>query len=182
MPDYRRAFTPGGTYFFTVVTYRRRAILCDPPVRAALRQALRAVQGAHPFDIDAWVLLPDHLHCIWVLPDGDAAFPKRWAMVKRAVTQRCASFLHVESWATPSRRRRHESTLWQRRYWEHLIRDEADLNRHRDYLHWNPVKHGYVSRISDWPYSTFHRFVKQEYYPPDWGGRQDLGDGSAFGE
>jgi putative transposase len=182
MPDYRRAFTPGGTYFFTVVTDRRRPILCDPPVRAALREALRSVRAAHPFDIDSWVLLPDHLHCIWVLPDGDTAFPRRWAMVKRAVTQRCGSSLHVESWATPSKRRRHESTLWQRRYWEHQIRDAGDLNRHRDYLHWNPVKHGYVSRVSDWPYSTFHRFVRQEHYAPDWGGGQGLGAGSAFGE
>lgn len=182
MPDYRRPALQGGAYFFTVVTYRRQTFLCHPDVRVALRAGIRTVQADHPFAIDAWVLLPDHLHCIWQLPTGDVEFAKRWAMIKRAVTKRCGARLHQEEWMSASRRQRHESTLWQRRFWEHVIRNDTDLNRHRDYIHWNPVKHGYVKQVKDWPFSTFHRFVKRGMYSADWGGIADDVDECDFGE
>jgi len=156
-------------YFFTLVTYRRQKILCDPEIRDALRKAIITVREKQPFVIDAWVLLPDHLHCIWQLPENDSDFAKRWAMIKRYVTKNCGERYYRDDWMNASKRRRKESTIWQRRYWEHLIRDEDDLNNHRDYIHYNPVKHGYVNGVVDWPYSTFHRYVKQGTYPNQWG-------------
>jgi putative transposase len=110
----------------------------------------------HPFTIDALVLLPDHMHCIWALPQSDASFGIRWAMIKRFVTKRCGLDLHRDDWMNKSKRRRKESTIWQRRFWEHQIRDEQDYAIHMDYIHFNPVKHGYVQNVIDWQYSTFH--------------------------
>lgn len=183
MSQYRRSNIKGGTYFFTVVTYRRRPVLCSTAIRTALRMAIRSVRRDAPFHIDAWVLLPDHLHCIWTLPLGDSDYAKRWAMIKRVVTKQCKAVLHEEALLTQAKQRRNEGTLWQRRYWEHLIRDEADYARHVDYIHWNPVKHGLVDAVSDWPYSTFHRFVRQGLCPPDWGGgAAPKLDDKSFGE
>ncbi|MFH0780659.1 MAG: transposase [Pseudomonadota bacterium] len=182
MSTYRRIKAQGGTYFFTVVTYRRQRFLCDEPVRTALREAIREVQAACPFTIDGWVLLPDHLHCIWTLPEGDGDFSKRWAMMKRFVSKRCGSELLREEWLTESKRKRNESTIWQRRYWEYMISDEGDFLRHMDYLHYNPVKHGLVQSVKDWPYSTFHRYVRDGVYPEDWGGVRDGEMESGFGE
>src|SRR5258706_384544 len=159
MSRYRRANTSGATYFFTVVTYRRRPFLCDPDVRIALREAITKVRNQYPFHIDGWVLLPDHLHAIWTLPPGDPDFPLRWQQVKRRVTLRCGERLHRKAWMTESKTKHRESTLWQRRYWEHQIQDEADFELHMDYLHFNPVNHGLVKRVWDWPYSSFHRHV-----------------------
>ena len=216
MPDYRRVKTPGATYFFTLVSYQRRPILCDDAVRVALREAITTVRREHPFTIEAWVLLPGHLHCIWTLPEHDHAYSVRWSMIKRLVTQRvgahgapfygcgstqdmphqCRRVRHahhrdptqVQSEnrrglpiLSASHLRRREGAIWQRRFWEHRVRDQADLTRCIDYLHWNPVKHGHVNRAVDWPYSTFHRFVRQGLYPVDWGGQGVIGDG-AFGE
>ena len=183
MPDYRRAVVPGATYFFTLVSYRRQPILCNEDVRSSLREAIRAVRGERTFEIDAWVLLPDHMHCIWRLPHGDSDYSGRWARIKRLVTKGCGERYYKPALMTSAKQRRRESTLWQRRFWEHMVRDEIDLNRCRDYLHWNPVKHGYVSRVSDWPYSTFHRFVNRGAYPDDWGGG-DISDSDEklFGE
>lgn len=158
MPNYRRANIAGGTYFFTVNTLRRLPILTEPPVREALREAIRQTRMTAPFDIDAWVLLPDHLHCIWTLPQGDADFSMRWSKIKRYVSQQCGKTFVIDN-VCASRTKRHESGLWQRRFWEHQIRDDADFARHADYIHWNPVRHGLVNRAVDWPYSTFHRFV-----------------------
>ncbi len=180
MPNFRRADVGGGTYFFTVVTYRRQRFLCDDDVRAALRDGVNKTRQQLPFEIDAWVLLPDHLHCIWRLPDGDADFGKRWAMIKRFVTKRCGPRLKRDEWMTKSKIRRNESTIWQRRFWEHLIRNENDLNGHRNYIHHNPVKHGCVNHIRDWPYSTFHRYVKEGVYPIDWCGGTDVDGYEAF--
>jgi len=168
MPNYRRADVKGGTYFFTVNTFPRLPVLTEEPVRVALREAIHQTQLSHPFEINAWVLLPDHLHCIWTLPQGDANFSIRWSKIKRAVSQQCADAFGIKE-ISASRIKRHESGLWQRRFWEHQIRDEIDFERHVDYIHWNPVKHGLVTRASDWPYSTFHRFVKNDDYPADWG-------------
>lgn len=184
MPNYRRAYVPGGMYFFTVTTHHRQALLTQPETRDALRAGIAQARQTLPFKIEAWILLPDHLHCIWTLPPGDTNFSARWAIIKRQVSrsyedrERC-----VGRTLLASRRKRGESGVWQRRFWEHLIRDEEDLRRHVEYIHWNPVKHGYVKTVVEWPYSTFHRFVKQGLYPPDWGGESAVEtDGKEFGE
>jgi putative transposase len=181
MSRYRRATTPGATYFFTVVTYRRRRFLCDADVRIALREAISQVRSRFPFRIDAWVLLPDHLHAIWTLPPDDARFALRWQQIKRLVTLRCGERLHQTAWMNESRTRHRESTLWQRRYWEHQIRNDLDFERHMDYLHYNPVKHGLVKQVNDWPYSSFHRYVEAGVYPPDWAIASPA-DETGFGE
>jgi putative transposase len=174
MSRYRRAIF-GNTFFFTVVSYRRRAILCRAPLRDALRKAIEAVRQTRPFEIDGWVLLPDHMHCIWTLPDGDVDYSTRWAAVKRFVSTSVGEeFAYGRT--TRSRQRHRESTIWQRRFWEHMIRDEVDFERHLDYIHFNPVKHGYAKRAIDWPFSTFGRHVKDGIYPPDWGGSAEGGD------
>jgi putative transposase len=170
MSHYRRADISGGTYFFTVVTYRRQPILCDEAVRQALRTAITTVRRNQPFTVNAWVLLPDHLHCIWTLPEGDNDFSGRWARIKSSVSRSLGKAYHRAEWLSSSKCKHREATLWQRRFWEHLIRDEQDLQRHMDYLHYNPVKHGLVSHVSDWPYSTFHRLAAEEIYPADWAG------------
>ena len=172
MSHYRRSQTSGATYF-SVVTYRRQLILCDDLVRHALRTAIASTRATRPFAIDAWVLLPDHLHCIWTLPPGDADYATRWNLIKRRVSVMCRGAYQRGEWLTASRCKHRESTLWQRRYWEHQIRDELDFVRHVDYIHYNAVKHGHCHRVVDWPHSTFHRYVARGYYPLDWGGVGD---------
>ena len=181
MSTYRRSNTAGGTYFFTVVTHQRQPFLCHPDVREALRQAIHHTRQSHPFTIDAWVLLPDHIHAIWTLPPDDADFGKRWGLIKSQVSKACSERLHNPSLMTPSKIKHGESTIWQRRFWEHQIRDEADFSHHMNYVHINPVKHGLVQRVSDWPYSTFHRYVKQGIYPQDWGNNLEI-PSQNFGE
>ena len=175
MSNYRRANIRGGTYFFTVNTLYRMPILTEAPVRAALRDAIAQTRLSHPFTIGAWVLMPDHLHCIWTLPPGDADFSVRWSMIKRLVSQRCEAEYGVAD-LSPSRTKRKETGIWQRRFWEHQIRDDDDFARHVDYIHWNPVKHGRVAQAIDWPYSTFHRYVSGGVYLADWG----LSDATEF--
>jgi putative transposase len=155
MSNYRRANTPGGTYFFTVVTQHRQPILTDDPIRTTLRAAIDAIRQSHPFGVDAWVLLPDHLHCIWTLPADDANFGLRWARIKQHVSRQCSATADGAAVLSPSSARRGESGLWQRRFWEHEIRDEDDFRRHADYIHWNPVKHGYVKEVGRWPFRRF---------------------------
>ena len=174
MSRYRRATTSNASYFFTVVTYRRRPILCDEAIRHTLRAAIEMVRVKRPFVIDAWVLLPDHLHCIWTLPEGDADFSTRWMMIKRAVALASKEDYHRPDWITASKRKHRESTLWQRRFWEHQIRSEEDFSRHVDYIHFNPVKHGHVQLATDWPYSTLHRFVRDGMYLAHWSGTPDM--------
>ena len=168
-----------GSYFFTVVALGRQPILCRPDVRAALRDAIQSVQSQHPFTVDAWVLMPDHLHTIWTLSPADSDYAKRWSMIKRRVTQQCGAL----DAATPtnSQSKRREGGIWQRRFWEHQIQDEADFERHADYIHYNPVKHGLVNEVREWPYSTYHQFVKSGVYPPDWGNEAPVFKGG-FGE
>lgn len=173
MSRYRRAIAAGSSYFFTVVTYRRQPILCSEKIRKALRAAIESVRTSLPFVIDAWVLLPDHLHCAWTLPDGDADFSTRWMKIKRAVSLACGEEYRRDDWVTASKLKHRESTIWQRRFWEHQIRDEEDLACHIDYLHFNPVKHGHVQYVADWPYSTFHRYVRDGVYERDWAGVLD---------
>lgn len=168
MSRYRRAAVAGGSYFFTVVTYRRQPILCDVAVREALRAAITTVRASRPFTIDAWVLLPDHLHCIWTLPEGDADFSTRWMLIKRLVSLACRDVYRRTDLLNDSKQKHRESTLWQRRFWEHHLRDDDDFNRHMDYVHFNPVKHGLVTTPTAWPHSTFHRYVAAGIYPADW--------------
>lgn len=168
MPNYRRARVPGGCYFFTQVTHGRYPVLTNEDVRVALRMAVQTVRGEHPFHVEAWVLLPDHLHCLWRLPEGDADYSLRWAKIKRLTRH------HL---GLPTGEK-----FWQPRYWEHCIRDENDFGRHADYIHWNPVKHGLVRCAADWPYSTFHRFVAAGLYPQDWGVVDENMDDGNFGE
>ena len=150
---YRRFYSAGGCYFFTVVAAGRRPIFSAPEAVAALRCAFARVRTKHPFDIDAAVILPDHLHCIWTLPAGDADFSTRWRLIKSQFSRHSGI----------------ERPVWQPRFWEHCIRSEQDLARHIDYIHYNPVKHGYVAKPAEWPYSSFARFVSQGAYSDDWG-------------
>jgi putative transposase len=164
---YRRALLPGASFFFTVVTEERRPVLTSAEAVEVLRAAFRAVRATRPFELDAMVVLPDHLHCIWTMPPDDADFATRWRLVKTWFTKRCDPTLR----ATPSRPRsaRGEQALWQHRYWEHALRDEADFSRHVEYIHYNPVKHGHVRAPGDWPYSSFRRYVAAGVYAADWG-------------
>lgn len=169
MPEYRRAKTQGGTYFFTVTTYLRRPILTLEVFRQALREGIERAWQTLPFKIEAWVLLPDHLHAIWTLPPEDNNYAARWAIMKRQVSRRCERQFSNPEGLSDSRHNRKESGIWQRRFWEHQIRDDLDFRRHMDYLHWNPVKHGYVREVADWPFSSFHRLMVAGIYPPNWG-------------
>jgi putative transposase len=174
MSCYRRATAGGSSYFFTVVAYRRQPILCDDAIRNALRAAIARVRIARPFEIDAWVLMPDHLHCIWTLPEGDADFSSRWMKIKRSVSLACGEDYRRADLLSASKLKHRESTIWQRRFWEHQIRDEVDFARHVDYIHFNPVKHGHVQQVADWPYSTFHRYVRDGVYAREWGGAKEV--------
>jgi len=159
MSHYRRTSIPGGTFFFTVVTWNRRPIFtCEENVEK-LRHAFRKVKKTRPFEIDAIVVLPDHLHCIWRLPDNDNDFSGRWREIKKATSRLI----------DPHSDTRNERKVWQRRFWEHTIRDENDWRRHMDYIHYNPVKHKYAARPGDWPWSSFLRCVARGWYPATWG-------------
>ena len=164
MPRYRRLWQPGGCYFFTVTLLQRGRN--DLLIRHVdiLREAVRRVRQRHPFAIHGWVVLPDHLHCLIELPPGDADYAKRWFLIKSCFSR---GVPRLEP-RPGCRLSRGERGIWQRRYWEHLIRDECDYRAHLDYIHINPLKHGLVERVSDWPYSTFHRFVTRGVYAEDW--------------
>lgn len=180
MSDYRRSNISGGTYFFTVVAQERRPVLTTEAVRTALREAIQQARTTLPFQIDAWVLLPDHLHCVWTLPERDANYSARWAVIKRLVSGRCAKMVNAPQ--SNSGRKRNERTFWQRRFWEHQIQDDTDMTRHLDYIHWNPVKHGLVKIVKDWPYSSFHKYVVRGVYPDNWGGSEIANADKSFGE
>jgi putative transposase len=165
MTQYRRYFIPGATWFFTVNLAERKGnrLLIDEVDR--LRAAFRTVQAVHSFRIDAAVILPDHLHCIWTLPSGDSDFSTRWGLIKGNFSRS----IEKRERLSESREKRGERGLWQRRFWEHLIRDEDDLRRHTDYIHWNPVKHGWVAKVADWHHSSFHAYVRRGLYETNWG-------------
>ena len=177
MTNYRRNFLTGGSFFFTVNLADRRLRLLTEHVHL-LRQSFRDVRRCHPFTIEAIVILPDHLHAIWTLPEGDAGFALRWRLIKSAFSRGLAGGERVSL----SRAERKERGVWQRRYWEHTLRDVADFARHADYIHFNPVKHGHVRRVLDWPHSSFHRMVKLGIYPADWGGTAAANDERNYGE
>ncbi|MHC4539079.1 MAG: REP-associated tyrosine transposase [Planctomycetota bacterium] len=164
MTDYRRAKFHGGYYFFTVVTYLRRPFLVDDLSRVCLRSAWRRVQRDRPFKVVAFCLLPDHMHCLWRLPEGDNDFSTRWLLIKKGFTCRYLKAGGLESGQSLSRKTKRERGIWQRRFWEHQIRDEKDLHKHVNYIHYNPVKHGLIDDVEDWPWSTYHRFVREGFY------------------
>ena len=166
MTQYRRASVPGATWFFTVNLAERNGNRLLVDEINTLRTAFRVVQAAHTFRIEAAVILPDHLHCIWTLPPGDSDFSTRWGLIKRQFSRTIQKGERL----SPSRTKRGERGLWQRRFWEHLIRDEDDYRRHVDYIHWNPVKHGWVKRVVDWPHSSFHAHLRRGVYEANWGG------------
>ncbi|KIU47162.1 MULTISPECIES: transposase [Bradyrhizobium] len=176
MTGYRRNFVAGGCFFFTVnLADRRRRLLIENI--EILRTAFRETQRHHPFTIDAIVVLPDHLHTVWTLPDGETDFSTRWRLIKTSFSRQLAGGEPIST----SRAGKGERGIWQRRYWEHTIRDETDFARHIDYVHINPVKHGLVTKVSDWPYSSFRRMVSDGVYPDDWAGGVSGLDGE-FGE
>ena len=175
MVKYRRNFVPGGTFFFTVTLVDRRSTVLIDHV-GLLRNAFRQVRGQRSFAVDAIAVLPEHLHAIMTLPSNDADFSGPWKAIKAAFTRSV-----VASGVSVARNDRGEYALWQRRFWEHTIRDERDFERCADYIHFNPVKHGLVSAPADWPHSSLHRYTREGLLPNDWGsGTQE--DSRSFGE
>jgi putative transposase len=164
MPRYIRSFVPGGVFFFTVALLDRRRQLLVEKIDT-LREVVQAARRRRPFTIEAIVILPDHLHCIWTLPPGEADFSSRWHDIKA----RFAAKIPKEERLSTRRLQKGERGIWQRRFWEHVIRDEDDYARHVEYIHYNPVKHGLVARVADWPYSSFYLYVDRDIYPLDWG-------------
>ena len=172
MSDYRRWFVPGGMFFFTVVTYGRRPILTTDSGRLFLRSAIEEVRKDRPFELFATVLLPDHWHLIMQLPPGDADYPTRMKRIKEEFTKSWLGAGLPEAAVTAAQARKGERGIWQPRFWEHTIEDEADLEGCTDYSHWNPRKHRLASRVRDWPWSSFQRFVAAGTYDMDWGGEE----------
>lgn len=170
MSDYRRYYVEGGTYFFTVVTHHRRPIFSADFCRRSLHQAIEKVRNQWPWEIVAIILLPDHLHTIWTLPQSDCNYSLRWQKIKEYFSKTYIVQCGNTVMESASRVKKGETEIWQRRFWEHTCRDEEDLKRCLDYIHWNPVKHGLVSRVVDYPWSTFHRYVKLGEYEDNWGG------------
>ena len=154
--QYRRSNTPGGTYFFTVVTHQRQPWLGQPWALTTLGDVMRQVREQRPFENLAMVVMPDHLHAIWRLPPDDADFSTRWMLIKQGVVHRLKGRTGV-------------SALWLSRFWERTLRDARDVEQHIHYIHFNPVKHGHVQQVIDWQHSTFHRYVRNGVYPADWG-------------
>jgi putative transposase len=175
MPNYRRFRVAGGTYFFTVNLLERRRDLLVRHIDA-LRTAVRATKQDRPFHIDAWVVLPDHMHTIWTLPEGDEDFSNRWKSIKIRFSQT----LPRTERRSVVRVRKGERGIWQRRFWEHVIRDERDYATHFDYIHFNPVKHGWADKVVDWPFSSFHRYLRSGIYNANWAGakldQMDVGE------
>jgi len=163
MTNYRRYRVKGGCYFFTVVLLNRNSVLLTDNIDL-LRFAFKYVKNKHPFDIDALVVLPDHLHCILTLPENDDDFSMRWRLIKATFSR---SIAKTET-RSQSRVNKAERGIWQRRFWEHAIRDEKDFQQHVDYIHYNPVKHALVNQVVQWPFSTFHKYVNEGIYPSDW--------------
>jgi len=175
MSDFRRYFLPGGTFFFTVVTYARWPILTTDDGRRFLRNAITSVRKRHSFSLVANVLLPDHWHLIMQLPPGDDRYSLRMKQIKSEFTEQWLADGLPEARVTESQRKRGERGIWQPRFWEHTVRDEEDLERCADYIHWNPRKHQLVDRVRDWEWSSFHRFVKLGQYDISWGGTAPFG-------
>ncbi len=166
MPNYVRRTFCGGYYFFTVRTYGFQTFLTDLSARSFLRQAWKKVSANHPFEITALCLLPDHLHCIWKLPHNDSNYSMRWRLIKAMFSRDWTANAKLSSTITQSlsRQKKKELPVWQRRFWEHQIRDPHDLEKHCHYIHYNPVKHGYTNDAVDWPWSTYRRFLRDNRF------------------
>jgi putative transposase len=169
MPDYRRWFVAGGSYFFTVVVHRRRPLFGDSDAVALLGGLLRQCHARWPVTVNAIVLLPDHLHAMWTLPRGDSDYSKRWGWIKKEFSKQWVAKTGRDAAISPGRRRERRLGVWQPRYWEHTLVDEEDFEQHFDYIHWNPVKHNLVRCPHEWPHSTFHRYVERGVYDRSWG-------------
>jgi putative transposase len=167
VPEYRRAWVKGGTFFFTVATCQRRPIFKDTNAIRLLNECFRKTRGECPYTTDAIVILPDHLHCIWTLPDNDSDFSIRWKCIKTTFTKNYIG--DKADNVSDSMLKKKEAGIWQRRFWEHMIRDNEDFNNHCDYIHYNPVKHGLVDSPRKWKHSSFKEFVNKGIYPKDWG-------------
>ncbi|MDH5433969.1 MAG: transposase [Gammaproteobacteria bacterium] len=165
MPNYRRNLIPGATYFFTVNLLERNQPLLVNYIDN-LRKSVKIVRRNQSFYIDAWVVLPDHMHTIWTLPPDDVKYSERWRAIKKAFSKS----IPKTEYRPESRIKRNERGIWQRRFWEHTIKDANDYERHMDYIHYNPVKHGWSGTVKEWPYSSFHRMVKMGIYPSNWAG------------
>jgi len=176
---YRRTKIEGATYFFTLNTHNRNCFLCLPENIKLIRQAFQETMKLHPFVIDAIVFLPDHLHCIWTLPNGDSNYSMRWMLIKKHFSRNCQ--IIYEGDVSKSRLSKGERAFWQRRFWEHTIRDEHDYIKHVEYIHYNPVKHGLVEAPKDWIYSSFHRYVKLGIYDEMWGSGERIIFDSSIG-
>jgi putative transposase len=168
MPNYRRAHIPGGTFFFTVVTHQRRRLFHLPANQTLLGNAFRHCQRQWPFEVNAIVLLPDHLHAIWTLPRGDSEFSGRWSVIKNQFTKAFLAGGGLDGSISTGKQREGRRGVWQRRFWEHTLEDEDDFQNHFDYIHFNPVKHQLVNCPRDWPASIFHRWVAAGVYDENW--------------
>jgi len=164
MPNYIRAKFEGAYYFFTVVTYERTKLFHTELARRCLREAIEKTQSRQPLETVAFCLLFEHLHCLWKLAGDDADYSKRWASIKGQFSKAYLNLRGRRERVSPSRARKGEVCIWQRRFWEHHIRDEDDLHRHVNYIHYNPVKHGLVVQVEDWPWSTYHKYVREGFY------------------
>jgi putative transposase len=171
MPRYIRAFVPGGTFFFTVTLLERQRRLLTEYIDD-LRVVFGDARRSRPFTVDAIVVLPDHLHCMWTLPPSDSDFSTRWQDIKARFSAR----IPQGERRSARRVKKGERAIWQRRFWEHVIRNDRDFERHVDYIHYNPVKHGHVTKASDWPYSSFHRYVQKGVLPLNWAADDDVKD------
>jgi putative transposase len=170
--EYRRAKIGGGTFFFTVVTHNRRNFLCEQSNILLLRQGFREIIREYPFIVDAIAILPNHIHCIWTLPPGDSDFSQRWRLIKSYFSHRCDQ--KYKGKISSSRQKKGEKAVWQRRFWEHQIQDENDFVSHVDYIHYNPVRHGYVTAPKDWQYSSFMLYVQKGVYDVNWGVGEEI--------
>jgi putative transposase len=178
--DYRRVFQPGGTFFFTLVTFQRRPIFSNPDAVQILRDSFRYTLDRHPFSIVASVILPDHMHFIWTLPEDTSDYSTRWRLIKSTFTRNWSE--KGANSVSASRRQKGEKNVWQRRFWEHLIRDEEDLSNHLEYVHYNPVKHGLAESPAEWKYSSFMKYVQAGMYSRDWGMEGKVFQGSQWME
>lgn len=165
---YKRMKVEGASYFFTLVTHERRKLFAERECVALFESAVSRIRERHPFEVEALVVLPDHLHTLWQLPPGTADYSTRWRLIKEAFTKAYLKRYPPPN-VNPSRRARGEQSLWQRRFWEHLVRDDRDFGDHLDYIHLNPVRHGFVSSPSEWPHSSFSKWVERGVYEPNWG-------------
>ena len=165
MTQYRRIYMPGASWFFTVNLAHKQGNYLLVEQIDLLREAFKYVKKRHPFYMDAVVVMPNHLHCIWTLPEGDADYSLRWRLLKAFFSRG----IPKDEVISNSREKRRERGIWQRRFWTHLLTDQEDYNQHFDYIHWNPVKHGWVKKVHEWEYSSFHRAVEDGLYSLEWG-------------